>query len=252
MSVQLNKNNIIFKFINNYFYIFLKWFYSIKIINKHNINTNKNKPTIYIAKHSTHNYELILGLFSLYQHSNMVIRGLGHYSMYWSCPHYAMIGAVIGSKENAELLLENNEQIMILPGGAEEMLRAVVLPNKVDFISKSGKFRTGFAQLSKKYNANIIPIAGTNIEKMVYTPLLDIYKRCLHIDYYKTTSIFEFYIKIFIHVMLTMFIIIPIRCNITLQIGTPLQIKKNETINEYAHRCKNELQELHNIVNKLN
>lgn len=59
--------------------------YSIEIENKENLFSG-DKSCIYISRHTTHNWELLLGLLTLNQHSKKIIRGLGHYLIYTLCP----------------------------------------------------------------------------------------------------------------------------------------------------------------------
>lgn len=81
-------NGFFYNFFINYIYPFIILFYPINIINKDNIYKNLDKSCIYISRHTLHNYELLLGLFTLNKQSPKVIRGLGHYLIYIMCPWY--------------------------------------------------------------------------------------------------------------------------------------------------------------------
>ena len=63
------KYGIFFNFLINYIYPIMILFYPINIKNKENIYKDVNKSCIYISRHTLHNYELLLGLFTLNQHS---------------------------------------------------------------------------------------------------------------------------------------------------------------------------------------
>ena len=112
---MIYNNNIKKSFFYNlfikYIYPIILLYYPIKIINKQNIYQNQYKSCIYISRHTLHNYELLLGLFTLNKYSPKVIRGLGHYLIYIMCPWYLLLGIVIGTKNTAKKLIKNNERI---------------------------------------------------------------------------------------------------------------------------------------------
>ena len=66
---MIYNNNIKKSFFYNlfikYIYPIILLYYPIKIINKQNIYQNQYKSCIYISRHTLHNYELLLGLFTL-------------------------------------------------------------------------------------------------------------------------------------------------------------------------------------------
>ena len=113
------QNSIYYKLFLNYIYPLIILYYPINIINKNNIYKNLDKSCIYISRHTLHNYELLLGLFTINNYSPKVIRGLGHYLIYIMCPWYLLLGIIIGTKKNAEMLIKNNEYLFIIPGGGE-------------------------------------------------------------------------------------------------------------------------------------
>ena len=115
------QQSIFYNLFLNYIYPLIILFYPIKIINKKNIYHNLDKSCIYISRHTLHNYELLLGLFTLNKHSPKIIRGLGHYLIYIMCPWYLLLGIIIGTKKNAEILIKNNEYLFIIHGVGEEM-----------------------------------------------------------------------------------------------------------------------------------
>lgn len=247
------KNKLLFNVINNYNYPFLEWFYNIQIIGSENISTDDSKPIIYISKHSSHNYELIMGLFLIYKYSKIPIRGLGHYLINYICFHYKQFGVIVGSRYNAELLLKNNEHIYILPGGGEEMATSILHPNKINWYSMSGNYRTGYAQLSEKYNADIILVTASNIENMIFSPLMYIalkLKLFELLDY--LFVLFEnryiIYFKLFISILLNMFVI-PISVPITFYVNKPIKKRSDESVLDFAIRCESLLQQLHLKVN---
>ena len=255
--IQLGKDvecNYLFIFILNCIYPLLKLFYNIKIIDKENLINDK--PIMFISKHTTHNYDLIPGLFTLYKEIKKPVRGLGHFLLYFLTPHYTKLGIVVGDRYTAEKLAEKNEIISVIPGGAEEMVSSVTEPNKVNWISKSGNYRTGFARLAEKYEYDIVPIAAKNIECMVFSPVLYIIKKTNLITKFNTLMnksgewyIYLFYIKTIFIALFCSIMVIPVPVPITFIIGKPIKKIKDESILEYTKRCEIALQ---NLIYKAN
>lgn len=242
------EQNVLFLFILKFIYPIIVKFYNIKIIGKENLINDKS--VIYISKHTTHNYDLIPGLFTLYNSLKKPVRGLGHFFIYFFCPHYTKLGVVIGDKYTAEKLIENNESIAIIPGGVEEMLSCTTDPLKLNWVSKSGKYKTGFARLAIKYDIDIVPVAAKNVEYMVFSPMLYLINK-FNIKYTnsKNTHITLFYIKAFFITLFSSILVIPIPMPLTFVIGSPIKIKQNENEIEYAKRCELGLQTLIYDVN---
>ena len=246
--------NYLFIFVIKYIYPLIELFYSIKIIGKDNLNIDKQ--TIYIFKHTTHNYDLIPGLFTLYKVLKKPVRGLGHFLFYLLCPHYIKLGIVVGDRYIAEKLIENNESIAIIPGGAEEMTSSLTEPNRLNWISKSGNYKTGFAKLSMKYDIEIVPIAAKNTEYMVFSPILYFINKTNLITKFNTLMnnsgkyyIILFYIKLFFTLIFASLLVIPIPVPLTFLIGKPLKKNKDETLIDYTKRCETSLQ---NLIYKAN
>ncbi len=251
------EHNILFLFVLNFIYPLMIKFYSIKIIGEENININ-DKPVMFISKHTTHNYDLIPGLFTLYKELKKPVRGLGHFLIYLLCPHYIKLGIVIGDRYLAEKLIENNESISVIPGGAEEMISSLIEPNKLNWISKSGKYKTGFARLAIKYDIDIIPIAAKNIEYMVFSPILYLIHQTDLITRFNTIMnnsgeyyFILFYIKVLFTIIFCSVLVIPIPVPLTFIIGSPIKKNKDETLLNYTKRCEFELQNLIYKVNSL-
>lgn len=102
-----------FHFYSMYIIKIMHLFYPIVVVNQQNVY-NGDKSCIYISRHTTHNWELLLGLFAINQYSKKIIRGLGHYLVYIMCPWYMLCGVVIGTRKNAEQLIKNNEYLLFL------------------------------------------------------------------------------------------------------------------------------------------
>lgn len=230
-----------------YIYPILFKFYNIKVVDNYNI-TKLDNSVIFISKHTSHNYDLLIGLITISLYIGRTIKGLGHYFIHYACPHYKYFGILTGNKNNADTLIANNQPIWVIPGGAEEMLIAYNNPSQINWISKSGNYRTGFAKLSKEYNIPIIPVSCPETEYMVFQPILFMftYLRFIRlIDYFITfnKSPKLLYFKM-VAVCLSHFVVIPIPIKLTFTIGKPLLIKEEETIIDFTKRCENELSTL--------
>jgi len=243
------EESIFYKCFIYFIYPLITYFYPITIHNINNIH-NKDKSCIYISRHTTHNYELLLGLFTINKYSSKTIRGLGHFLIYILCPWYLLLGIVVGSRENAEYLINNKEYLFIIPGGAEEMTYGSESFYKTNWMSKSKKYKTGFAKLAMKYDIPVIPIHGKNVEFMVFSPVIyianklkitklfdKIHNKCSNITLYKIL----YYLKFVMTVIFGSILIIPIPTKIKLIIGNPITKKKDEDLIEYTKRCENEL-----------
>lgn len=244
------QNSIYYKLFLNYIYPLIILYYPINIINKNNIYKNLDKSCIYISRHTLHNYELLLGLFTINKYSPKVIRGLGHYLIYIMCPWYLLLGIIIGTKKNAEMLIKNNEYLFIIPGGGEEMTFGSESFYQTYWYSKSKKYKTGFAKLAYNNNLAVIPIHGRNIEYMVFMPFIYIANKLqltklYHILMMNINNIFIykllFYIKMVFTLIFGSILGIPIPINIELIIGNHIYKKENETLIEFTKRCEYEL-----------
>ena len=140
---------------NSYFYMWLtflydnfwKLYFNIKLKNPENIPKH-NKSVIYISRHSTHNYEVVPGSILLSKYHNKPIRGIGHYYVNILIPYAKYCGIVVGTKDNVNHLIDNNEIIFIFPGGQEELTIGSDNAYVVNWKSKSGNYRTGFAKIA--------------------------------------------------------------------------------------------------------
>lgn len=247
------QNSIFYSFFINYLYHILVLFYPITIINKDNIYNNLDKSCIYISRHTTHNFELLLGLFTINKFSKKPIRGLGHYLIYILCPWYLLLGIKIGTRKTAELLIKNKEYLFIIPGGAEEMTFGSESFYKTYWYSKSKKYKTGFAQLAYDNNLPIIPIHGKNIEFMVFSPIIYITNKMqltklfnYLMNQINNATLYKllFYIKMVCTMIFGSILVIPIPTKIYLIIGNHIYKKEKESLVNFTYRCEIELNKL--------
>jgi 1-acyl-sn-glycerol-3-phosphate acyltransferase len=252
---QIEKN-IIFRF---FYFInfFIKRYYNIKLKNVENIPTH-NKSVIYISRHSTHNWDIFPGMFLFYNYYKKPIRGIGYKLINLTLPHYKHCGIVIGNRDNVNKLINNDEIIYILPGGAEESTIGHENSYKINWITKSGNYRTGFAKIAIERNIEIIPVAGENTEEMVFAPIIYLANLLYITKYYDyllkipgSIGLMFFYIKLILTCVFGTLFVIPIPVPVTLHIGAPLKLNNDESLLDFTKRCEFELQKIYlNINNK--
>ena len=244
------KRSIFYNFFIKYIYPTIILFYPINIKNKENIYQNVDKSCIYISRHTLHNYELLLGLFTLNINSPKAIRGFGHYLIYLLCPWYLLLGIVVGTKKTADFLIKNNEFLFIIPGGGEEMTFGHENFYKTYWYSKSKKYKTGFAKLAYDNNLAVIPIHGKNSEYMIFAPFIYITNRLRITKLYHNLMsninnlfIYKilFYIKMIFTVICGSILVIPIPVNIELIIGNHIYKEETETLIDFTKKCEKEL-----------
>ena len=144
------KNDPIFQFMYIYLYPLIARFYNIDIIGCEYI-TNTSKPIIIISEHTSHNYDVVAGIFALYSKLNIPVRGLSHYYAKYLNPLYTSIGVVTGTRYNIETLSKNNELIALKPGGYEKMAYGSENAYKTKWISKTGNYRCSIARNAYKH-----------------------------------------------------------------------------------------------------
>lgn len=246
------KQSLFYKFFINYIYTAITSFYNIKIKNKDNIY-NGDKSCIYISRHTSHNWELLLGLFTINKISKKPVRGLGHYLIYITAPYYLLLGIVIGRRNLANQMIKMGEYLFIIPGGMEEMTMCGNSFYKCYWMSKSKKYKTGFARLAYENNLPVIPIHGKNCEFMVFSPFAYIATKLniqtIYSNYMqKIESLFIYKILFFIKAIFTFIfcgiLVIPIPTKIELIIGKKIERNENESVVEFTKRCEQALNEL--------
>lgn len=249
------KNDTIFQILYKYYYSFLLRFYNIQIIGREHIS-NTDKSIIVISEHTSHNYDIIPGLFALYSKLHKPVRGLSHYYSKYLNPVYTNIGVVTGSRNNMEHLINNNELIALKPGGYEKMAFGSENAYKTKWISKSGNYRCGFARYAYNNDLPVYPMIGKNSEEMAFSPLIYVLNKLNITKFYGTLltlpepfgSLFYFLQQICV-CMAAYVLMFPIPVNLTFVIGAPITKKENETILEFAKRCESVLDQMNYDIN---
>lgn len=246
------QRSFIYNLYINHIYEFITSFYNISIKNKENIHLG-DTSCIYISRHTTHNWELLLGLFTINKISKKPVRGLGHYLIYLMAPYYLLLGIVVGNRQIANSLIKNGEYLFIIPGGMEEMTFGGDLFYKTYWLSKSKKYKTGFARLAIDNNIPVIPVHGRGCEFMVFSPVsylaskLSIQKKYSNfMNSVKCDMLYTmmFYLKAIITFIFCGLFVIPMPANIELIIGDKIEKKEGEDILSFTKRCEHGLNKL--------
>lgn len=128
-------------------------------------NVPKDVPALYVMNHSLYGLEMASFLGRLYLEKDVFVRGLADHFHFCS-PHGSLMkafGAVDGTRSNVDCLMENNSNILVYPGGGQEVLKHSSVPK----YALLWKERLGFARLAIKHGYPIIPCASVGTEEMV-------------------------------------------------------------------------------------
>ena len=126
----------------------------------------QRRPALYVMNHSRYGIEMSCTVGDLYEKTGVHLRGLGD-NFHFLTPVGSVLkvmGAVQGTKENINALMEGGENILVYPGGAHEIMKPSTCPN---YSLKFWKERLGFVRYAIKNKYDIIPIACVGAEELV-------------------------------------------------------------------------------------
>ena len=157
------------KEIINFLARFANWYFKPEYLGLENLSAKK--PSFYISNHT------LLGITDgplyipkLYDDFDIYLRVMVD-NMHESFPLWRSIltdlGAVTGSREHAKDLMENQQHILVFPGGANEVFK-----KKGEEYQLVWKERFGFVKLAIENEYPIIPIASLGGDEL-YDILLD-------------------------------------------------------------------------------
>lgn len=135
----------------------IKWYFTPEIHGLENLD--KKKPALYVSNHT------LLGITDgplyipeLLEEKGIFLRVLVD-EMHKGIPILRSIlsdyGAVVGSRENCQKLMQQKQHILVFPGGTNEMLK-----KKGDEYKLIWKERYGFARLAIENEYPIVPVSG--------------------------------------------------------------------------------------------
>ena len=227
-----------------------KLFWGFDVYGKDNLPT-KDNPAIFVAHHTAHSGDIHLGLLMLCELTGQVVRGLIHRVVIVLFPIYRLLGSVPGTRDTAIQLLRNGESVALIPGGAEELCLGHENAYTVVWTSSSGRKRCGFAHVAEAAGAPVIPIAGRNTEEMFFCWPAYLWNRWgwtrRYNDYCMRSDGLWGWILVQIRIYMSFWIhliAIPIPVRVGFYVGNPLRRRSDETIEQFAQRCQEELQSL--------
>ena len=145
----------------------LEEYQEYEIKNSHHI-LNKRAALI-ISNHSFIAYDMLFLMNYYYNKTGEILRGAGDHLLF-KFPivkdFFLSLGTVDGNRQNIKKLIENNEKIIIYPGGAKEAMKSSAEKYQLFW-----EGRYGFIKLAIKYNIPIIPVVAIGVEDIfhVYT-----------------------------------------------------------------------------------
>lgn len=127
-------------------------------------NIPTDHPGLYVMNHAYGSFEAVPLIASLYEMKNVFLRALGD-NIIFGPPlgglcHY--LGVVNGTRDNADALMENKENVLVYPGGGYELMKHCAIPNYTLMWRK----RLGFARIAIKHGYPIIPSCCVGTEDM--------------------------------------------------------------------------------------
>jgi 1-acyl-sn-glycerol-3-phosphate acyltransferase len=139
-----------------------KPFISVESTGLHRIPSNT--PHLFVSNHSLYGIEMPLLLNQLYQHKDIFPRGLADHFHFATLngPIIRAFGAVDGTRENVDALMEKGESVLVYPGGGHEVLKHSSVPR----YELMWKQRLGFARCAIKHGYPILPCACVGTEDM--------------------------------------------------------------------------------------
>ncbi|ORY39340.1 hypothetical protein BCR33DRAFT_720170 [Rhizoclosmatium globosum] len=130
------------------------------------IKQNPKQKLIFIGNHLIYGLDVVFLVIHIYLETGIYLRGIAD-TFHFQIPiHKHLVqwfGGVKGTVENCTKLMEAGQPILILPGGAEE----VVKDSRIPPYTLIWKDRTGFAKLSVKHGYKIVPYGIVGLEDMV-------------------------------------------------------------------------------------
>lgn len=134
-------------------------------------NIPSNIPHLFVMNHSLYGIEMPFLIQTLYKQKGVFVRGLADH-VHFATPNGPVLkymGAVDGTRDNVDVLMESKQDVLVYPGGAHEVLKHSSVPR----YNLMWKERLGFARMAIKHKYPIIPCAAVGTEDMLET-IMDI------------------------------------------------------------------------------
>ena len=130
-----------------------------------------HRPVLFVGNHTRYSFlDLPFMMSELWTRRRLIVRGLGDHAHY-AIPVWrdllTMGGMVRGTRENVRALMRDGHNILVFPGGADEVFKA-----RGDEYQLLWRERLGFARLAIEFAYPIVPFAAVGAEEM-YQVLID-------------------------------------------------------------------------------
>ena len=124
---------------------------------------NQQQPALYVGNHTIYGFDSPAFVLGVYQHQGIWLRGLADrfhfYFPLWR-DVLTQFGAFEGTRAAVATLMQNQQHILIYPGGSREVLK-----NKNEAYQLFWKKRLGFVELAIEHGYDIIPFAALGGEE---------------------------------------------------------------------------------------
>ncbi|CAF0749229.1 unnamed protein product [Adineta ricciae] len=237
-----------FRLLTFLYYYFFVFFHAFEVVGIEKIDPDSG--CLFIARHSTHNGDILGTLVCFYHKTGRVLRPLIHRYLTKFFPFLRLMGAVPGEPKSATSLLKSGFWVAVVPGGADEGMIGHENAYKVCWPKK----RKGFAHVAVDAQVPIVPLFLANVDEMRWNPLLSLW------NFLGLGRQFSYVLDLNIPILhsvlliigstvwfLATFIQIPIPAKLTLYIGDPVQYDPSkDSIDDIVQRSHADLQRLIN------
>lgn len=128
-------------------------------------NVPRDYPCLWVQNHSLLGLEMAPFFGTVYKETGVFLRGLGHH-FHFTGPQGSILrrlGVVDGTRRNTEVLMQLRKNILVYPGGADEIFKT----KDTERYALLWKERLGFARLAIKHRYPIFPCACVGVEDML-------------------------------------------------------------------------------------
>lgn len=130
-------------------------------------NVPDDRPLLFVGNHTTYGIlDAPLLFLELYETRGIFLRSLGdriHFNVPFWGKQLEKYGVIVGSRDHCAALFEDNECVLVFPGGAREVSK-----RKDEKYRLVWKERVGFARMAIEYGATIVPFAAVGAEDLFH------------------------------------------------------------------------------------